>query len=655
MRSVVPTVAPPLPAAYDVDAIAAHFATTDGAVALRERAAFIAASTAKVVGFSLLPAGLATLSSQSSAVVWSGDGASAVVEWLEGLGPTAIKFGQAAANRPDLVGNDLANELRLLQDACEPFDRATAERIIREELPAEAAAEVLAVLPATPVAAASLGQVYKLDELRRPRSTRPPWGIGGVGRGGGGRRDPVALKLLRPGARRVVAMDSVLARSAAAWLESLTWGGERLIRPALVAGVDEFFSRLFEEMDYTNEAQNLDAFGALYGSNGRAAARLRASGGGGEIVVPRALRRWSGASCLAMTWLDGEKLLKRADATLPASELPLVRFGIEATLSQMLEQGVMHADPHGGNLLRAGRRGGAPMPAPPSHAGGRVRRAWRSLWRTHEPQRPRLAYLDFGLMSRVPEQVRDGLVCAVAQILFARNAAAVADLFDELMLLPADALETPGTREALQEALENLASRALVWPDADAVGPDSTATATGSFPLSSIDGVAATTPSSSYGALGADGAMPTLEFGALITELALLAPRFALELPPYFLNNARALATLEGMAKSADPSFDVLQAVYPFALRRLLADPRASPVVRRTLDDLTRDADGRLDLGRVSRMLDEAARLSKRRRWRLVVDAVRTPGGRALARDVVLASAARVLRRRRGDADGEGA
>ena len=145
----------------------------------------------------------------------------------------------------------------------------------------------------------------------------------------------------------------------------------------------------------------------------------------------------------------------------------------------------------------------------------------------------------------------------------------------------------------------------------------------------------------------ADGALPTLRFDALVAELALLAPRFALELPPYFLNNARGLATLEGMAKSADPSFDVLQAVYPFALRRLLADPRGSPLLRRTLEALTRDAHGALDLERVRRLLKEAAILSGRSRRQLLAEAVRTPGGRRLGRDVALALVAKPWRQKR--------
>jgi hypothetical protein len=96
---------------------------------------------------------------------------------------------------------------------------------------------------------------------------------------------------------------------------------------------------------------------------------------------------------------------------------------------------------------------------------------------------------------------------------------------------------------------------------------------------------------------------------------------------------------LEGMARSADPSFDVLQAVYPFALRRLLADPRDSPLLRSTLDALTRDeATGRLDLLRVRRLLDDASRLSGRPRRQLVIEAAQTPGGRRLAREVAAAT-----------------
>ena len=113
------------------------------------------------------------------------------------------------------------------------------------------------------------------------------------------------------------------------------------------------------------------------------------------------------------------------------------------------------------------------------------------------------------------------------------------------------------------------------------------------------------------------------------TYQAAFAPNFGFELPPYFLNNARAIATLEGMALSADPSFDVLKVVYPFALRRLLADPRGSPLLRQTLPSLTRDARGVPDLGRLRALLLDSAALSGRSRTAIMLDAALTPSDAA--------------------------
>lgn len=75
---------------------------------------------------------------------------------------------------------------------------------------------------------------------------------------------------------------------------------------------------------------------------------------------------------LVMEWLEGEKLTE--DSIVPGEDLPLVELGIRCTLSQLIETGVMHADPHGGNLLKL-----------PGGSG--------------------LAYIDFGIVSEVPLQV----------------------------------------------------------------------------------------------------------------------------------------------------------------------------------------------------------------------------------------------------------
>eukprot|EP00217_Crustomastix_stigmatica_P014114 CAMPEP_0183813096 /NCGR_PEP_ID=MMETSP0803_2-20130417/52442_1 /TAXON_ID=195967 /ORGANISM="Crustomastix stigmata, Strain CCMP3273" /LENGTH=205 /DNA_ID=CAMNT_0026057949 /DNA_START=21 /DNA_END=635 /DNA_ORIENTATION=+ len=202
-----------------------------------------------------------------------------------------------------------------------------------------------------------------------------------------------------------------------------------------------------------------------------------------------------------MSWVEGEKLVGE-DAAVGARDLPLLRLGIACTLSQLLEHGVMHADPHGGNLLRT-------------------------------PD-GRLAYLDFGLVSDVPRQVREGIVCAVAYLV-ARDFRAIAGLFGELMLLPQAVLDDPEERLRFEEALELAGDQLLEYPGG-----------------------------------GRGGGVPTVRFDRVVAALGGLAPRFAFTLPPYFLNNARAIATLEGLAKSADPGFNVLEATYGFAARRLL-------------------------------------------------------------------------------------
>ena len=75
---------------------------------------------------------------------------------IEELGPTFVKLGQALANRPDIVGSGLADELRLLQDSMAPFDTGEARAIIAGDLGA-AAEPILRALPDRPVAAASIG------------------------------------------------------------------------------------------------------------------------------------------------------------------------------------------------------------------------------------------------------------------------------------------------------------------------------------------------------------------------------------------------------------------------------------------------------------------------------------------------------------------
>ncbi|MEO0455601.1 MAG: AarF/ABC1/UbiB kinase family protein [Cyanobacteria bacterium P01_A01_bin.114] len=232
---------------------------------------------------------------------------------LTQLGPAYIKVGQALSTRPDLVPASYMGELVKLQDQLPPFSNETALRFITEELgqPPEA---IYDELSDHPIAAASLGQVYK----------------GRLKTG-----EEVAVKVQRPGLAQKITRDIYILRGVSQWATN----NIKQVRSDLVSIMDEFGARIFEEMDYNHEAQNAERFAELYGYLP-------------EIVVPVVYPQYTGRRVMTMEWIDGmkltqpEKLQARGlDATY------VIEVGVQCSLRQLLEHGFFHADPHPGNLL----------------------------------------------------------------------------------------------------------------------------------------------------------------------------------------------------------------------------------------------------------------------------------------------------------------
>ena len=101
---------------------------------------------------------------------------SPIVRALIALGPAYIKFGQLLSTRPDIVGTDLANELKVLQDSLDPFPTKEAKKIVNEELgkPVESIFSSFS----DSVAAASIAQVHmatvkETNELVAVKILRP--------------------------------------------------------------------------------------------------------------------------------------------------------------------------------------------------------------------------------------------------------------------------------------------------------------------------------------------------------------------------------------------------------------------------------------------------------------------------------------------------
>ena len=301
-----------------------------------------------------------------------------ILNTLTGLGPCFIKVGQALSTRPDLVRRDWLEELTRLQDDLPAFPHVVALDRIEQELGAPAH-ELFEEFPDQPIAAASLGQVYKA------RLQGKAW---------------VAVKVQRPNLTFILRRDLVLIRAlgiTAAPLLPLNLGF------GLGDIIDEFGRSLFEEIDYAQEAANAERFAALFADND-------------AVYVPQVERMLSSTRVLTTTWIDGAKM--RDSDELQALQLDpaaLIRTGVICGLQQLLEFGYFHADPHPGNLFALQGRSGDL-----GHVG----------------------YVDFGMMDSISDSDRLTLTGAVVHLIN-RDFAGLAEDFQSLGFLSPSADLTP--------------------------------------------------------------------------------------------------------------------------------------------------------------------------------------------------------------------
>lgn len=235
-------------------------------------------------------------------------------EILTKLGPTFVKLGQALSVRPDIVGREAMNELRGLCDAVPSFSNEIAFQMMEEEL-CRPVDEIYSDISEKPIAAASLGQVYKA-KLRS-------------------NGEDVAIKVQRPDMLRKVSLDLYCLKRVAIFAEQ--------VERKFTAGRTEFQSLLLEwargtykELDYENEAANSRRFSRLL--------RVRLP----DVYVPAVYDEYTSRKVLTMEWINGVKL---ADCE-PQQINELVAKGVECFLFQLLSAGFFHADPHQGNLMR---------------------------------------------------------------------------------------------------------------------------------------------------------------------------------------------------------------------------------------------------------------------------------------------------------------
>ncbi|XP_052188986.1 protein ACTIVITY OF BC1 COMPLEX KINASE 3, chloroplastic isoform X2 [Diospyros lotus] len=260
---------------------------------------------------------------------------------LTRLGPTFVKIGQGLSTRPDLCPPVYLEELSELQDALPTFPDAEAFSCIERELGLPLDSIYSSISP-SPIAAASLGQVYK---ARLKYSGQV-----------------VAVKVQRPGIEEAIGLDFYLIRGVGFLVNKYV----DIISSDVVALIDEFARRVYQELNYVQEGQNARRFKKLYADKQ-------------DVLVPDIFWDYTSGKVLTMEWVDGVKLNEQdAIERQGLKVLDLVNTGIQCSLRQLLEYGYFHADPHPGNLL-----------ATPDG---------------------KLAFLDFGMMSETPEEARFAII-----------------------------------------------------------------------------------------------------------------------------------------------------------------------------------------------------------------------------------------------------
>ena len=233
---------------------------------------------------------------------------------LEELGPTFIKMGQVLSSRPDLVPVGLLKELSRLQDDIPGFDYEQVQAIISAEF-GKPCKEIFQHFDTTPFASASIGQVHRA-RLKNG--------------------EEVAVKVQRPGIRRIIEADLEIMHYLAALMEN-NIQEVAFFRPVRI--VEEFAKTLEKELDYTIEAANIERMTLQF--------RLDSS-----LHIPEVHMEHTTERVLTMEFIDGIK----AD-DIPAIEAAgldrkrLTRRGADFIMKQVFEHGFFHADPHPGNIF----------------------------------------------------------------------------------------------------------------------------------------------------------------------------------------------------------------------------------------------------------------------------------------------------------------
>lgn len=281
------------------------------------------------------------------------------------LGGLIIKLGQFVSSRVDILPKEFTETLSELQDSVTPVETDIIQRKIEAEL-SGSIESLFNEFVYTPVAAASLGQVHKA-----------------ILKSG----EQVAVKVMRPGIKEIVALDLFTFKVLIAF-------AKRFTKVSRFVDLDdvyhEFQEVITEELDYKKEAKNIEIFHEQF---------MDFPG----VSVPNVHWEFTRNEVLVMEFIDGVKIneIDKLEG-MKVNKKKLASILYLSFLKQLLEDGFFHADPHPGNLLI--KKDGT------------------------------LAYIDFGMVGRVSDQMKENMV-KLAIAIYLKDAGGIVEAFDDLGIL----------------------------------------------------------------------------------------------------------------------------------------------------------------------------------------------------------------------------
>ena len=232
---------------------------------------------------------------------------------LEELGPTFVKLGQTFSNREDLLPPELIQELQKLQDRVEIVDMNVNE-ILENEFNISVK-EHFSEIVTQPLATASIAQVYKATLITG---------------------EEVILKIKKPDVLSVIEDDLLLIKDLVKLISTYSEIASKL---NLKQAIATFEKSLLEEVSLVNERNNIKQFALNFKNNK-------------ETYVPIVYDEFSNNNVLCMEFIDGIKVTDKTEL-LHNNINPVVisEVGLRLFVSQILDYGFFHADPHAGNIL----------------------------------------------------------------------------------------------------------------------------------------------------------------------------------------------------------------------------------------------------------------------------------------------------------------